>query len=58
MVVDDILTLIEEYGDIDGSHHKQWVLDQILRLVTSDYDQWVEDYERGDEYKWDTGIAP
>ncbi len=24
-----------EYGDIDGAHHKMWVIDQVLRLLTN-----------------------
>lgn len=24
---------ISEYGYIDGSHHKQWVLDQVMRIL-------------------------
>lgn len=26
--------LILDYGSIDGAHHKQWVLDQALRILT------------------------
>ena len=25
---------IERYGSIDGGHHKQWVLDQVMRALT------------------------
>ncbi len=28
-----ILKYIESYGQIDGSHHKQWILDQIARII-------------------------
>ena len=52
--VDKAVTLIFRYGMIDGAHHKQWVLDQVLRLLRSDrYDLEIEDYD-----DWDTGIAP
>lgn len=27
------LTYIERYGQIDGSHHKLWVLDQVARIL-------------------------
>jgi hypothetical protein len=30
---DWVLYFIEKYGQIDGSHHKQWVLDQIVRII-------------------------
>lgn len=59
------LRCIEEFGGIDGDHHKQWVLDQVVRsLVGGDeaYEDWVEkqcDGEDGPEtYSWDEGIAP
>lgn len=53
------------YGQIDGAHHKMWVIDQMVReLCESDeeYRKWVELYEAPvgyeDYYKWDVGIAP
>lgn len=27
------LTLIGDYGQTDGAHHKQWVLDQVARVL-------------------------
>ena len=27
------MTYIERYGSIDGDHHKQWVLDQMARVL-------------------------
>lgn len=66
------LTIIEDYAGIDGTHHKAWVIDQILRVLTqSQYDAWVDRWEHGcihnrieecdddcEQYEWDTGIAP
>jgi len=56
------LDFIAEFGGIDGAHHKQWLLDQLVFVLAEDYDQWVRDYEAGEDgpqtYKWDTGIAP
>ena len=51
------------YGQIDGGHHKTWVIDQMVRALTGqDYDYWVKDFEHGEDgpetYFWDTGIAP
>ena len=53
------------YGQIDGDHHKMWTIDQMVRALTgneTDYKLWVQDYvydkETGEEYTWDTGIAP
>lgn len=30
---DWVMYYIERYGQIDGSHHKTWVLDQIARIL-------------------------
>ncbi len=30
---DWVMYFIERYGQFDGSHHKQWVLDQAVRLL-------------------------
>ena len=64
----NIEELVVRYSQIDGAHHKMWVLDQILReLKGDDYDQFIHDYEYSDvednpteelEYTWDTGVAP
>ena len=38
----------------DGAHHKQWYLDQILRLAAT-----TQEYaELKDESDWNEGIAP
>lgn len=55
--------LIVEYGQIDGAHHRAWVLDQVFRALTGDeYEQRVKDAKAGedgpDTYEWDEGIAP
>ena len=50
--------LILGQGAVDGAHHKQWVLDRVLRrLAGADYPLLIEQYEQ-DGSKWDTGIAP
>ena len=63
----DALDLITQYGGIDGAHHKQWVLDQIVRTLTKTekgYENWLKEYQ-GDldeegcpEYEWDKGSPP
>ena len=58
-----VLDLIFEYGQIDGGHHKMWVIDQIVRILTKNkYNEWIKNYvydeETGDIYSWDKGIAP
>lgn len=61
--IEKALDLIFSYGQIDGEHHKTWVIDQIVRALTGEnYDKWINDYiydeETGDCYTWNKGIAP
>lgn len=63
--VEEALEVIYRCGQIDGSHHKMWVIDQVVRkLMTEEhYAAWVEEYESDPEYEdapyqWDAGIAP
>ena len=59
-----IMDIIETYGQFDGGHHKQWCLDQIVRVIKNklDYDFWVKDMEDGGHgpgsYTYDEGITP
>jgi hypothetical protein len=43
------------YGMFDGAHHKQWVIDQMLRELMGDklYKKMVSESD-----EWDCGIAP
>lgn len=56
------LAIISSYGGIDGAHHKQWVLDQVVRVLADDYEAWVRKQKDGedgpDTYGWEEGIAP
>lgn len=63
--IDNALSLALNYGQIDGGHHRVWVIDQMVRALTGtpeDYEAWVSEAKRGsngpDTYGWDTGIAP
>lgn len=63
--IERALEIAWRYGQIDGSHHKAWVIDQMVRALFDDekkYAAWVEAYETplsyGEYYEWDTGIAP
>lgn len=50
------LMIVGRYGRVEGAHHKQWVLDQIVRALTGTstaYKEWVADYPN-----WDKGIQP
>ncbi len=53
----DALDIAKKYGDIDGAHHKAWVIDQMVRalcLTKERYLEWLAEYD--DE--WDEGVAP
>ena len=63
--VEKALDIAWQYGQIDGAHHKTWVIDQMVRALCgseSEYKIWVRAYEtplsNNDYYEWDTGIAP
>lgn len=61
--IETALNLIGQYGGTDGGHHKQWVLDQVVRILTGDeYAQWVREQKDGEDgpetYDWDEGIPP
>ena len=60
--IEKALEIAFRYGQIDGSHHKAWVIDQIVRTLLSDkYEKFISDYEideDGNKYTWDCGIAP
>lgn len=60
---DKALELIFRYHGIDGAHHKDWLIDQVTRVLAGDrYDSFVADARAGSDgpetYGWPTGIAP
>jgi hypothetical protein len=48
-------SIASEYSEIDGAHHKQWVIDQMLRVLLGkeEYDNWLKK-----QNYWDCGVAP
>lgn len=57
------MALIVDYGMIDGTHHKQWLLDQIVRTILGEYyDLWLASYNESAKNNncdlWDQGIEP
>lgn len=56
------------YGSIDGAHHKDWVIDQMVRALTgSEYEAFIKRQENNGEPDnglychgrgWSEGIAP
>lgn len=61
--INQALEIADEYGGIDGGHHKQWVIDQMVRKLTGpNYQLWVKNHCKGEDgpntYEWEEGIAP
>ncbi len=61
--IEKALDIARRYGGIDGSHHRAWVIDQMVRALTgSTYNDFVADACNGEDgpntYEWDIGIAP
>ena len=61
--IEKALDIGVKYGGVDGSHHKAWVIDQMIRLLAGDeYDDLVARSKAGEDgpntYDWDCGIAP
>ena len=58
------LGIAVRYGQIDGAHHKAWVIDQMVRVLVGgeNYEQFIADSCDGedgpDTYGWDVGIPP
>ena len=57
------LSIANDYGQIDGVHHKSWVIDQMCRKILGDnYDAFVKAHNNGEDgpntYFWDVGIPP
>lgn len=53
------LEIAFSFSQIDGSHHKAWVIDQMVRKLTGEnYEKFISDYCEDGNYEWDTGIAP
>lgn len=53
--------IAERFGMIDGAHHKQWVIDQMLRKILGkvEYKKWITRMNSDPDYEaWDVGIAP
>jgi hypothetical protein len=56
-----IVTMIEAYGMIDGAHHKQWLLTEILKICLGEkgFYEWEEKFNEDEDYdEWDGGIPP
>lgn len=57
------IDLAVKYGGIDGAHHKDWVIDQMVRVLAGEkYEEIVREACDGEDgantYSWEVGIAP
>jgi len=57
------IVLAVAHGQIDGSHHKAWVIDQMVRILAGDeYENIILGAKSGEDgantYSWDEGIPP
>lgn len=57
------IDLAVKYGGIDGAHHKDWVIDQMVRALAGEkYEEIVREACDGEDgantYSWEVGIAP
>lgn len=54
-----VMEILSCFGQVDGDHHKSWVIDQVARGLTGEgYQDFVREYCNDGEYTWDTGMAP
>jgi len=49
--------VVFEYGDLKDAHHKQWVIDQMIRKMIPDYEDFLRRYNTYG-HVWDAGIEP
>jgi len=53
------INIAVEFGGYDGAHHKNWVIDQMVRALAGDeYAKIVNDATEGNPEQWEVGIAP
>ncbi len=59
--INKALNLIWCGTGVDGAHHKDYLIDQITRVLTKDYDRFVRCWQMGEDgletYLWETGRA-
>lgn len=61
--IDRAVELAVRFGGIGGDHHKAWVIDQMVRVLTGPmYETVVREACDGEDgpntYDWDVGITP
>jgi len=61
--IDEAISMAVQFGGIDGAHHKDWVIDQMVRILAgNNYSKIVKEACHGEDgantYSWEVGIAP
>jgi hypothetical protein len=57
--INKAINIATEYGMTDGAHHKQWVIDQMLRTLLGEkpYEKWLDKKNSDPNYDpWDQGV--
>lgn len=56
------LAFIAKYKYAEGARRKQWILSQVARILSDDFEAWVKEFEFGKygpkTYNWDEGAQP
>ena len=58
--IDKALDIAYDYGSAEGDHHRAWVIDQMVRALCPNDDEYMKFRARlsMDLIWWDEGIAP
>ena len=61
--IEKAIKIAWQYDQYDGSHHKMWVIDQMVRVLLgeTEYKNFIDAYQTPDGedyYTWDMGVAP
>jgi hypothetical protein len=57
-----VVALLFDYGQVEGAHHKAWVIDQALREATGSPGAYLASVRVWEQTnpgcEWDVGVAP
>ena len=56
--IDDAIEVAMEYAPYEGSHHRGWVIDQMVRVLLGDSDTYNDWRRERAPYDWEEGVAP
>ena len=61
--IKEAIELAVNFGSNDGAHHKDWVIDQMVRKLAGEfYGEVIRKAKAGEDgpntYSWSEGIAP